>query len=102
MYYVYILLCRDKSLYTGITTDLKRRLAEHNGIRLRQDYGVTRKSAVAKSYGVTRGAKYTRGRGPFELVYSKKFKNRSAASKEEARVKKLSRADKLLLVEGIR
>ena len=54
MYYVYILKCADKTLYTGITTDLKRRIAEHNSSKL--------------------GAKYTSSRRPVTLVYSKKFK----------------------------
>ena len=78
MYYIYILKCADKTLYTGITTDLKRRTAEHNGVKL--------------------GARYTASRRPVKLVYSKKFKNRSMASKEEARVKKLKRGEKLALV----
>lgn len=82
MYYLYILKCADKSLYTGITTDLKRRVIEHNS--------------------KNKGAKYTAGRRPVKLVYSKKFKNRSEATREEARVKKLTRAEKLLLVAGSR
>ncbi len=79
MYYLYILKCADKSLYTGITTDLKRRVLEHNKGSL--------------------GAKYTYARRPVKLVYSKKFKNRSTASVEESRIKKLSRADKLKLIK---
>lgn len=78
MYYVYILKCADKTLYTGITTDLKRRVFEHNNTKL--------------------GAKYTLARRPVKLVYSKKFKTRSTASKEEAKIKKLSRAEKLALI----
>lgn len=78
MYYLYILKCVDKTLYTGITTDLKRRVAEHNSGKL--------------------GAKYTHGRRPVKLVYSKKFKNRSTASREESRIKTLSRPAKLKLV----
>jgi len=78
MYYLYILKCADKTLYTGITTDLKRRLTEHNEGKL--------------------GAKYTSSRSPVKIVYSKKFKNRSTASKEEARIKKLKRNKKLELV----
>lgn len=65
--------------YAGITTDLKRRIEEHNTSPL--------------------GAKYTRGRRPVKLVYSKKFKNKSLASIEEARIKKLSRPAKLKLVK---
>ena len=78
MYYLYILKCADKTLYTGITTDLKRRLFEHNETSL--------------------GAKYTSHRRPVKIVFSKKFKNRSLASKEESRIKKLSRKEKLELI----
>jgi putative endonuclease len=79
MYYVYILRCSDKTLYTGITTNLARRVGEHNSSGL--------------------GARYTRTRRPVKLVFSKKFKNRSTAAKEESRIKKLSRAEKLALVK---
>lgn len=78
MYYLYILRCSDKILYTGITTDIARRVGEHNSSGL--------------------GAKYTRARRPVKLVYSKKFKTRSAAAREESRVKKLPRIQKLKLV----
>ena len=78
MYYVYILSCSDKTLYTGITVDLSRRISEHN--------------VSAK------GAKYTAARRPVKLIFSKKFKNRSLASKEEIRIKKLSRQEKLNLI----
>ena len=78
MYYLYILRCVDKTLYSGITVDLNRRLAEHNHSK--------------------RGAKYTRSRRPVILVYSKKYRNRSIASQAEARIKKLSLADKLQLL----
>lgn len=74
MYSVYIVKCVDKTLYTGITTDLKRRIIEHNSSDL--------------------GAKYTRVRRPVRLVWSKKFKTRSEASREEYRIKHLKRADK--------
>ncbi|MFA5840826.1 MAG: GIY-YIG nuclease family protein [Candidatus Paceibacterota bacterium] len=80
MYYIYILLCADGTLYTGITTDLKRRVVEHNSTKL--------------------GAKYTSSRRPVKIIYSKKFKNRSLASKDEVRIKKLSREDKLKLVSA--
>ncbi|MFA6586225.1 MAG: GIY-YIG nuclease family protein [Candidatus Paceibacterota bacterium] len=80
MYYLYILKCADKTLYTGITTDLKRRIAEHNNSNL--------------------SARYTSSRRPVKLVYSKKFKNRSIASKEEARIKKLMRDKKLELIKN--
>lgn len=81
MYYIYILKCADKSLYTGITTDLKRRVGEHNGL------------------GIKKGAKYTSARRPVKVIFFKKFKNRSRASKEEARIKKLTRLEKLNLVK---
>lgn len=77
-YIVYILECADGTLYTGITTDMERRLLEHNSSTL--------------------GAKYTSARRPVELVYTKIFKDRSAASIEESRIKKLSREEKLELV----
>jgi putative endonuclease len=78
MYYLYILECADRTLYTGITTDLKRRIAEHNDRKL--------------------GAKYTSSRRPVKLVYSKKFATRSAASQAEARIKKLTKSQKLKLI----
>lgn len=80
MYYLYILQCADKTLYTGITVDLKRRTEEHNSS--------------------AQGARYTRSRRPVKIVYSKKFRNRSAASKEEARIKKLSRVEKFKIVKA--
>lgn len=79
MYYLYILECADKTLYTGITTDLARRMAEHAGLKL--------------------GAKYTFARRPVKLAYSRKFKNRSSASKEEARIKKMKKSEKLKLIK---
>jgi putative endonuclease len=80
IYYLYILKCSNGALYTGITTDITRRLAEHNG--------------------EGRGAKYTAAHKPVELVYEKQFIGRSAASIEEARIKKLSRIEKLLLIKS--
>jgi len=79
MYYLYILECADKTLYTGITIDLDRRVNEHNNSKL--------------------GAKYTASRRHVRLVYSKKFINRPLASKEENRIKKLSRKNKLNLIK---
>lgn len=79
MYHLYILKCADNSLYTGITVDLARRVAEHNSSKL--------------------GAKYTRARQPVKLVYSKKFPSRSAALKAEARIKKLSHSEKLNIMK---
>jgi putative endonuclease len=78
MYHLYILRCADGSLYTGITVDVERRVREHNGSKL--------------------GAKYTRSRRPVELVFSKRYGTRSAASKEEARIKVLTREEKLRLI----
>ncbi len=73
-WYVYILECADDTLYTGITTDLKRRMDEH-------DCG--------------RGAKYTKGRGPLKLVYSEECGDRSSASRREMEIKALSREEKM-------
>jgi putative endonuclease len=80
MYYLYILKCADDTLYTGITTDLERRVYEHNTSNL--------------------GARYTSARRPVRLVYSKKFKDRSSASKEEARIKKLKKDDKIKIIKS--
>jgi len=77
MYWLYMLQCKDNSLYTGITTDLERRVKEHNSSKL--------------------GAKYTRARRPVKLVYSKEFESRSEALIEEARIKKLIRVEKIKL-----
>jgi len=79
LWQVYILKCADGSLYAGVTTDLKRRVAEHNSSQL--------------------GAKYTSGRRPVELVYCRSFADRSSASKEEVRIKKMSRGEKLKLIQ---
>jgi len=80
-YHLYMLKCADSTLYTGITVDLQRRLAEHNTSPI--------------------GAKYTRSRRPVELVYSKSFRNKSSAAKIEAAMKSLSRAEKLKLIENV-
>ncbi len=79
MYFVYIIECGDKSLYTGITTDLKRRLEEHKA---------------------GTGGHYTRAKGAVKIVYSEEHQNRSSASKREAEIKKLKREKKLALVSG--
>ena len=78
-YYVYILQCNDDTLYTGITTDIKRRLEEHNSS--------------------SKGAKYTKIRRPVSLVYEESCSDRSSASKREYFIKQLSRKEKLDLVE---
>jgi putative endonuclease len=77
MPFVYILRCRDGSLYTGVTTDLARRIAEH---------------------AAGRGARYTRGRLPVALVWSRRVAHWGRALGEEYRIKRLPRAAKLLLV----
>ncbi|HTR21295.1 MAG TPA: GIY-YIG nuclease family protein [Gemmatimonadales bacterium] len=75
---VYILRCRDGSLYTGITSDLPRRLAAHES---------------------GRGAAYTRARRPLHLVYTERRRDRSAALRREAAIKRLSRYAKLALIQ---
>jgi putative endonuclease len=80
-YFTYIVRCADDSLYTGITTDLDRRVDEHNGLGREK-----------------KGAKYTAARRPVTLVYSQEFDNRSEAGKEEARIKKLTKIEKGLLI----
>ena len=79
LYYVYMLRCRDGSLYTGSTDCVERRLAAH-------------------SQG--RGAKYTRSRLPVELVYQESCPDKSAALRREAAIKRLSRREKLKLLAG--
>lgn len=78
MYYLYILECADTTFYTGITTDLDRRLKEHNYSDL--------------------WAKYTASRRPVALVYFSEFENRSLATKEELRIKKLTKKQKIDLI----
>ena len=75
---LYMLRCRDGSLYTGITTDVEKRVAAHNA---------------------GKGAKYTRGRGPLELVYCEDCGDRSAALKRELEIKSLTKEEKLKLIE---
>jgi len=80
MYYVYIVKCADDTLYTGISTQLERRIEEHNSS--------------------DNGAKYTRVRRPVELVYSEEYPDRSTASKREYEIKKkMTRKEKLALIE---
>lgn len=79
MWKVYIAKCSDNTLYTGITTDLDRRLKEHNGEKV--------------------WAKYTKMRRPIKLVYCANFENRSEASKEEIRIKNLTRKQKQDLIQ---
>ncbi len=81
-WFVYILRCADETLYTGVTTDLERRVHEHNS-------GVKGK-----------GAKYTAARNPVVLVYTEACLDRSAASVREASLRRLNRAHKLLLIKN--
>ena len=77
MYYTYIIECRDKTLYTGYTTDLDKRMATHNE---------------------GKGAKYTRGRTPVVLRYYEVFETKEEALKRECSIKKLTKEDKLKLI----
>lgn len=78
VWYLYILRCRDGSLYTGITTNVEKRLEAHRS---------------------GKGAKYTRGRAPLELVYREKCGSHSDALKRELEIKELSRERKLELIK---
>lgn len=78
MNYVYILKCSDGTLYTGYTNNLEKRLKVHNS---------------------GKGAKYTRGRLPVEIVYSEVFQTKSEATKREYYIKQLNRVEKLKLIE---
>lgn len=80
MYFIYLIECEDDSIYTGITTDLKRRFKEH-------------------SLGT--GGAYTRAKKVKKILYSEKYKNRSQASKREAEIKSWTRQEKLKLIHGI-
>ena len=80
MYYVYLLRCADGTLYTGFTNDLARRLAAHNA---------------------GRGAKYTRGRRPVELVYWESFSNKSSALRREYAIKAAPRRQRLTLIHPL-
>jgi putative endonuclease len=77
-HFVYILECKDKTLYTGYTNDLNRRIENHQQ---------------------GKGAKYTRGRGPFQLMYSEQYDDKSVAMRREAEIKKWDKASKLKLIE---
>lgn len=77
MWYVYVLRCGDGTLYTGTTDDVARRLSAHRA---------------------GKGAKYTRGRGPLELLHTEQYPDRSAALRREYAIKQLSREEKLRLI----
>lgn len=78
-HYVYMLQCRDGTFYIGYTPDLERRLTMHEK---------------------GKGAKYTRGRGPFRLVYKRAFPTKKEAMQAEYMMKKLGRKEKKALVDG--
>ena len=78
VWYLYILRCNDGTLYTGITDDVQRRFNQHNA---------------------GKGAKYTRGRGPLVLVYQEACGTHGDALRREAQIKKLTRQEKLELIE---
>lgn len=80
-WYVYIILCSDRSLYTGITTDPERRFRQHE---------------------TGSGAKYFRGRKPLEIVYQESHHTRSSASCRELQIKRMSHGDKAALVAAAR
>ena len=77
---VYILRCGDGTLYTGITNDLNHRISEHES---------------------GQGAKYTKGRGPFQLVYQETYDGRGPASQRENEIKSFDRKTKLTLIDSI-
>jgi putative endonuclease len=78
---VYILRCGDGTLYTGVTRDIERRLAQHNG-------------------DCAGGPRYTRGRRPVTLLWSEPAADRGSALQREAAIKRLSRVEKLRIVAG--
>lgn len=78
-WFVYIVRCKDNSLYTGITTDIKRRVNEHN-------------------YDDEKGAKSLRGKQPVQLVYKEQYKTQSEARKREAAIKHWKREEKIKLI----
>ncbi len=79
MHYIYIVECSDKTLYTGYTTDVEKRIKTHND---------------------KKGAKYTRGRTPVVLKYSEQFDNKVDAMKRESQIKNMNREKKLKLLNS--
>ncbi len=79
---VYIVRCSDNSLYTGITTDIEKRIGEHNS-------------------GNKAGAKYTRSRGPVKLVYTEQTDSRSHAAKRESEIKKMDKKSKEMMLKDM-
>ena len=82
VWYVYIVNCADQTLYTGVTTNIRRRLRQHNG----------------ETQG---GAKYTKCRRPIKLVWWREAVDRSSAQKLEVKIRRMSRSKKFLLIAGI-
>jgi putative endonuclease len=82
IWFIYIVRCTDNTLYTGITTNLERRIDEHNNGDV--------------------GAKYTRSRRPVKMVYHERAENRSQASRREYQIKKMSLQNKLKMIEGLK
>ncbi len=80
MYYIYILECSDSTLYTWITTDIERRIKQHN-------------------WELTGWPKYTKPRRPVKLVYTEKYQNRSEATKREIKIKQLKKSQKINLIK---
>lgn len=78
VWFIYMLRCSDNSLYTGITTDIERRVMEHNTLKT--------------------GAKYTKSRRPVTLVYHEQVGSKSLASKKECELKKLTKQQKEALI----
>ena len=78
-YYVYMLLCNDRTFYTGTSNNVKKRVATHNA---------------------GKGAKYTKVRRPVNLMYTEKLENKSAALKREIAIKKLTRSQKIDLLKS--
>jgi putative endonuclease len=81
MWFVYVIRCADQSFYTGVTTDAERRIDEHND---------------------GSGARYTRARGPVELVYLERVKDRGSALRREHEIKRMTAAGKRAMVESAR
>lgn len=79
MHYVYIVLCKDYTYYTGYTTDIERRLKAHNECK---------------------GAKYTKSRVPVELVYKECYETKSEAMKREYAIKQMKRSEKVKLIKS--
>ncbi len=80
-WYVYIVECSDKTFYVGTTNDIKKRIAKHNA---------------------GKGAKYTRGRGPVKIRYTRSFESRSEACKHEYQLKRYSRDEKQDIIQATR